>query len=215
MRSSFAVANDVTSLASHPCGASVINISRGIPDALRILSKCKCGDRVFLSGKILIARDAAHARWKQLIDDGKPLPEYTTHYPICYAGPSETPPHCICGSIGPTTGGRMDGYADMLMSRSAALITIAKGQRNAEWLAACKKYGGVYLGLPGGIAALITQTYVKSLEVLDYPDLGMEAVRLMEVENLPVFVLIDSAGKSYYDTIYSPNISSSTARQSA
>jgi fumarate hydratase class I len=179
-------------------GATVLHIdsSRGIAECLRLLQKAKRGDRVVLSGKILVARDAAHARWKRLIDQEQPLPAYTTQYPICYAGPAETPPGRVCGSIGPTTAGRMDSYGELLMSRGAALITIAKGNRSVQWEDACKKYGGYYLGLPGGAAALIAQNYVKSLEVIDYPELGMEAVRLMEVEHLPAFVLLDGAGVS-------------------
>jgi fumarate hydratase class I len=145
-----------------------------------------------------VARDAAHSRWKQLLDGGKQLPDYVTRYPILYAGPSETPPGFSCGSIGPTTAGRMDGYADMLMRRGAALVTLAKGNRAESWRLACKRYGAFYLGVPGGCAALFAEECVEGIAALDYEDLGMEAVRLLTVKNLPAFILIDGNGEDFY-----------------
>ncbi len=178
-----------------------ISTENGIESILDALRNAAPGDRVLLSGKILVARDSAHARWKKLLDEGKPLPEYCTRYPICYAGPARTPDGKVIGSFGPTTAGRMDVYADLLMSRKAALVTLAKGNRSREWTEACKRFGGVYLGTPGGIAALIANEYIISQKVIDYEELGMEAVRLVEVKNLPCFVVTNSKGEDFYENI--------------
>lgn len=170
-------------------------------EVLSELGKAKPGDRIILSGKILVARDAAHARWQKLIDKGENLPEYCTRYPICYAGPARTPEGKIIGSFGPTTAGRMDVYAESLMSRGAALVTLAKGNRSKLWTDSCKKFGAFYLGTPGGIAALIASEYIVSQEILDYEDLGMEAVRLVEVKNLPCFVITNKDGEDFYENL--------------
>lgn len=168
-------------------------------DAARAaLSKYPVGQAFLFSGEILVARDAAHARWKALLESGKPLPDYTLHYPILYAGPAETPKGAIIGSFGPTTANRMDPYADDLMSRGAALITIAKGNRSELWRTACKKYGAFYLGTIGGAAALIAEKHITARKVLDYPDLGMEAVQLISVKDLPVFLITDDKGNDFY-----------------
>ncbi|MBB5225314.1 fumarate hydrolyase [Treponema ruminis] len=178
-----------------------ITSSGDIKSILSSLGNAKPGERILLSGKILVARDAAHARWQKLIDSGKALPEYCTKYPICYAGPARTPEGKVIGSFGPTTAGRMDVYAESLMSRGAALVTLAKGNRSKNWTDSCKKYGAFYLGTPGGIAALIASEYIKSQEILDYEDLGMEAVRLVEVENLPCFVITNKDGEDFYENL--------------
>ncbi|MDY2844344.1 MAG: FumA C-terminus/TtdB family hydratase beta subunit [Treponema sp.] len=178
-----------------------ISTNGGISEVLAELKGAKPGERVILSGKILVARDAAHARWQKLIDSGKNLPEYTKKYPICYAGPARTPENEVIGSFGPTTAGRMDVYADTLMSRGAALVTLAKGNRSRQWTDACKKYGAFYLGTPGGIAALIASEYIESQEIIDYEDLGMEAVRLVEVKNLPCFVITNGNGEDFYENL--------------
>ena len=170
-----------------------------IASVLEQLSEAKPGDQIILSGKILVARDAAHARWQKLLVSGEELPEYTKLYPICYAGPARTPEGKIIGSFGPTTAGRMDVYAESLMSRGAALVTLAKGNRSAQWTGACKKYGAFYLGTPGGIAALIASEYIVSQEIIDYEELGMEAVRLVEVKNLPCFVITAKNGEDFYE----------------
>lgn len=175
-----------------------ITTEEGIKSVLEQLKGARPGERITLSGKILVARDAAHARWQKLLDSGKNLPEYVAKYPICYAGPARTPEGKAIGSFGPTTAGRMDVYAESLMSRGAALVTLAKGNRSKAWTDACKKYGAFYLGTPGGIAALIASEYIVSQEVIDYGDLGMEAVRLVEVKNLPCFVITGSGGEDFY-----------------
>jgi fumarate hydratase class I len=177
----------------------IINTNNGIDICLQQLSQLQTGQRLFISGKILVARDAAHARWKALIDQGYSLPSYTKEYPIWYAGPAETPEGYSTGSIGPTTAGRMDSYSDLLLSQGASLIMIAKGNRSNLCKDACKKYGGFYLGTIGGAAALIASKYIQKVSVLDYPELGMEAVRLIEVDKLPAFLLIDNKGNDFYD----------------
>ncbi len=176
----------------------VISTDGGMKSILSQLDGAKPGERILLSGKILVARDQAHARWQKLIDSGSQLPEYCAKYPICYAGPSQTPEGKVIGSFGPTTAGRMDSYAESLMSRGAALVTLAKGNRSKIWTDSCAKYGAFYLGTPGGIAALIASEYIESQKILDYEDLGMEAVRLVSVKNLPCFVITNSKGEDFY-----------------
>ena len=175
-----------------------VTSSGDIKEVLKSLGEAKPGTRIILSGKILVARDAAHARWQKLIGKGEDLPEYCTKYPICYAGPARTPEGKIIGSFGPTTAGRMDVYAESLMSRGSALVTLAKGNRSKGWTDSCKKYGSFYLGTPGGIASLIASEYIVGQEILDYEDLGMEAVRLVEVKNLPCFVITNKNGEDFY-----------------
>ena len=171
-------------------------------DAARAkLSGYPVGQAFLFSGEILVARDAAHARWKALLESGKPLPDYTLHYPILYAGPAETPKGAVIGSFGPTTANRMDPYADDLMSRGAALITIAKGNRSELWRTACKKYGAFYLGTIGGAAALIAEKHITARKVMDYPNLGMEAVQLISVKDLPVFLITDDKGNDFYASL--------------
>ncbi len=175
-----------------------VDLNEGIRPSLNRLKGLAPGTMVLLSGKILTARDAAHGRWKKLLDSGGELPDYCTMYPICYAGPSGTPPGRVSGSFGPTTAGRMDGYADMLMERGAALVTIAKGNRSEQWRRACRMYGAFYLGTIGGAAAVIADEHILSSRIIDYPELGMEAVRLVEIKDLPAFVLIDNTGADFY-----------------
>ncbi|MDE7392797.1 MAG: fumarate hydratase C-terminal domain-containing protein [Treponemataceae bacterium] len=176
----------------------VITTDGGMPAVLQSLKGTKPGDRLLLNGDLLVARDAAHARWQALLDDGKPLPAYCTRYPICYAGPARTPDGAAIGSFGPTTAGRMDGYADALMSRGAALVTLAKGNRSPQWTHACARYGAFYLGTPGGIAALIASEHITAQRIIDYEDLGMEAVRVVTVRNLPAFVVTTDTGADFY-----------------
>ena len=183
--------------ASHHGEPVAVELS-SIDAARAALSKYPVGQAFLFSGEILVARDAAHARWKALLESSKPLPDYTLHYPILYAGPAETPKGAVIGSFGPTTANRMDPYADDLMSRGAALITIAKGNRSELWRTACKKYGAFYLGTIGGAAALIAEKHITARKVLDYPDLGMEAVQLISVKDLPVFLITDDKGNDFY-----------------
>jgi fumarate hydratase class I len=175
-----------------------IDLDRPMGELCRELSGFKAGDRLLLSGRLLVARDAAHLKWHSLIGEGKDLPAYLFKYPIYYAGPAATPPGRIIGSLGPTTAGRMDGYAEEFMSRGVSLVTVAKGNRSALWRESCRKYGGFYLGTIGGAAALLAGEHVTANELLDYPELGMEAVRLITVKDLPAFIVIDGKGGDLY-----------------
>lgn len=151
------------------------------------LSGFKTGDALLASGKLLVARDAAHLAWRKLLKKGEPLPEYLFKYPVFYAGPAETPPGCVTGSIGPTTSARMDSFAEELLSRGASLVTVGKGRRSALWTDAAFRYGGRYLIAAGGAAALIASRHIVSVEIIDYPELAMEAVRLLAVKDLRLF----------------------------
>jgi fumarate hydratase class I len=175
-----------------------INLDRPMGEICRELSAFKAGDRLLLSGRLLVARDAAHLKWHGLIGEGKDLPSYLFKHPVYYAGPAATPPGRVIGSLGPTTAGRMDGYAEEFMSRGASLVTLAKGNRSALWRESCRKYGGFYLGTVGGAAALLAGEHVTANELIDYPELGMEAVRLITVKDLPAFIVIDDKGGELY-----------------
>jgi fumarate hydratase class I len=155
------------------------------------------GEFVQLWGSVVLARDAAHARLSAMIQEGKPLPEWTTR-PVFYAGPTETPEGEVIGSIGPTTSKRMDSYQEELMSRGAFTISLGKGERTAACRDACARHGGVYLVTTGGAAATAARRYVSSMSVLDWPELGMEAVRLVTLAGLPAMVAVDSQGTDYY-----------------
>lgn len=184
-------------------GAAVVKIDTGIGlEGVRAaLAGLKPGSPVLVSGEVLVARDAAHARWRSLLKGNRELPAYLANHIIMYAGPAETPPGRAIGSFGPTTAGRMDEYADELMSRGAALVTLAKGNRSEAWRSACARYGAVYLGSPGGIAALIAERHITGSRIVDYPELGMEAVRIVTVRDMPAFVLINGRGEDFYANI--------------
>jgi len=176
----------------------VIDTDAGM-DAIRAaLTKCAIGTRVKLSGTLVVARDIVHAKWRDMIDAGQPLPDYIMKYPIYYAGPAKTPEGLPSGSFGPTTAGRMDSYAEMLQSRGASLVTLAKGNRSAAVRDACQKYGGFYLGSIGGAAAQLAATAIKKVETLDFPELGMEAVWKIVVEDFPAFVVVDDKGNDFF-----------------
>ncbi|MCL2318470.1 MAG: fumarate hydratase C-terminal domain-containing protein [Treponema sp.] len=175
-----------------------ISLEKPVEEICRELSPLPVGTRILLSGKLLVARDAAHLKWHTLLAEGKPLPEYLFKYPVYYAGPSAAPPGRIIGSLGPTTAGRMDSYGEELMSRGASRITLAKGDRSEGWKKAAQKYGGFYLGTLGGGAALLAEENVTASELVDYPELGMEAVRLITVRDLPAFIIVDPKGNSFY-----------------
>ncbi len=178
--------------------AAAIDLDRPIGEVCRLLSHYRPGALVLLSGTMIVARDAAHARFNALLQEGRPLPEYLLRHPIYYAGPAETPPGHVIGSFGPTTAQRMDGYLAEFMARGASLITLAKGNRSATVTEACRAHGGFYLGTIGGAAALLAKENILASEVLDYPDLGMEAVRRIRVKNLPAFVIVDDKGNNLY-----------------
>ncbi len=170
-------------------------------DILAILSKYPVSTRLSLNGTIVVGRDIAHAKLKELIDAGKPLPQYVKDHPIYYAGPAKTPKGMPSGSFGPTTAGRMDSYVDLFQENGGSLIMIAKGNRTQQVTDACKKYGGFYLGSIGGPAAILAQQNIKKVECLEWPELGMEAIWKIEVENFPAFILVDDKGNDFFKQI--------------
>ena len=175
-----------------------IDLGKPMKEILAQLSKYPAKTRVSLTGTLVVARDLAHAKIKELIDSGKPMPQYLKDHAVYYAGPAKTPTGLASGSFGPTTAGRMDSYVEQFQSLGGSLIMLAKGNRSSAVSAACKKFGGFYLGSIGGPAARLAQDCIKKVEVLDYEELGMEAVWKIEVENFPAFIIIDDKGNDFY-----------------
>ena len=175
-----------------------IDLDQPMENILASLGKYKAGALVFLNGTLIVARDMAHERFLQALRAGRCLPDYLKKHPVFYAGPSETPPGKVIGSLGPTTAQRMDSYAPELMAHGAALVMLAKGNRSPAVAEACRRFGGCYLGVIGGAAALIAQEHVGAAEVIDFAELGMEAVRRIKVKNLPAFMIFDSTGHSAF-----------------
>ncbi len=182
-------------------GAVNINLNKPMKEILAELSKHPVGTRLALNGTIIVGRDIAHAKLKERLDKGESLPQYVKDHPIYYAGPAKTPTGMASGSFGPTTAGRMDSYVDLFQSQGGSMIMIAKGNRGQVVADACKKYGGFYLGSIGGPAAILAQENIKKVELLEYPELGMEAIYKIEVENFPAFILIDDKGNDFYKQI--------------
>ena len=175
-----------------------IDLNQPMAEVLAELGRHPVSTPLLLSGTIVVGRDIAHAKFKELLDAGKPLPEYLKKHPIYYAGPAKTPPGKPSGSFGPTTAGRMDSYVDLLQSHGGSLIMIAKGNRSQQVTDACRKHGGFYLGSIGGPAAILAEENIKKVECIDYPELGMEAVWKIEVENFPAFILVDDKGNDFF-----------------
>lgn len=178
-----------------------IDLNRPMKEILAELSKHPVGTRLSLNGTIIVGRDIAHAKLKERLDKGEALPQYIKDYPIYYAGPAKTPTGMVSGSFGPTTAGRMDSYVDLFQSLGGSMVMIAKGNRSQVVTDACKKYGGFYLGSIGGPAAIIAQENIKKVELLEYPELGMEAIYKIEVDSFPAFILIDDKGNDFYQQI--------------
>jgi fumarate hydratase class I len=176
-----------------------INLDRPISEVLAELTKFPVKTRLSITGTLIVARDMAHARIKQLLDEGKPMPEYFKNHPIYYAGPAKTPEGMASGSFGPTTAGRMDTYVDLFQSLGGSLIMLAKGNRNRGVIDACKKHGGFFLGSIGGPAAILASEHIKSVEIVDFAELGMEAIRKIRVENMPAFIITDNKGNDFFD----------------
>ena len=175
-----------------------IDLDKGI-DAVRAeLSKYPVSTRVNLKGTIIVARDIAHAKLKARLDAGEGMPDYFKNHPIVYAGPAKTPEGYPCGSMGPTTANRMDPYVDEFQANGASLVMIAKGNRGDCVTEACKKHGGFYLGTIGGVAAVLSQSSIKSIECVEYPELGMEAIWKITVEDFPAFILVDDKGNDFF-----------------
>lgn len=178
-----------------------IDLDKGIDAAREQLSKYPVSTRVNLKGTIIVARDIAHAKLKARLDAGEGMPQYFKDYPILYAGPAKTPEGYPCGSMGPTTANRMDPYVDEFQEHGASLVMIAKGNRTQAVTDACQKHGGFYLGTIGGVAAVLSQDSIKSIECVEYPELGMEAIWKITVENFPAFILVDDKGNDFFKTI--------------
>ncbi len=175
-----------------------IDLNRPMKEVCTELSKHPVSTPLLLNGTLVVGRDIAHAKFKELIDSGKGVPQYLKDHPIYYAGPAKTPKGKPSGSFGPTTAGRMDSYVDLLQSQGGSMIMIAKGNRSQQVTDACKKYGGFYLGSIGGPAALLAEENIKKVECIDFPELGMEAVWKIEVENFPAFILVDDKGNDFF-----------------
>ena len=178
-----------------------VDLNRPMREILAQLTKYPVTTQLSLTGTMIVARDIAHAKLKERLDRGQELPQYLRDHPIYYAGPAKTPEGMPSGSFGPTTAGRMDSYVGLFQSQGAALITLAKGNRSQQVTDACKKFGGFYLGSIGGPAAILAKENIKKVEVLEYPELGMEAVWKIEVEDFPAFILVDDKGNDFFKQI--------------
>ena len=175
-----------------------IDLDRPMDEVIKELSKYPIKTRLNLRGTLIVARDIAHAQIKQMLDEGKPMPEYLKKHPVYYAGPAKTPKGMASGSFGPTTAGRMDSYVDQFQSLGGSLIMLAKGNRSQAVTDACKKHGGFYLGSIGGPAAILAKDSIKSVELVDFEELGMEAVRKITIENFPAFIIVDDKGNDFF-----------------
>ena len=175
-----------------------INLDLGMEETLKTLKKYPVTTALALTGTIIVARDSAHAKLKDILDQTGELPDYFKQYPVYYAGPAKTPQGMPSGSFGPTTAGRMDGYVDLFQSHGGSMVMLAKGNRSQAVTDACKKHGGFYLGSAGGPAALLAQDHIRSQEVVAFPELGMEAVWKITVENFPAFILVDDKGNDFF-----------------
>ena len=175
-----------------------IDLSKGMKDTLAQLRRYPVSSRLSLNGTLVVARDIAHAKLKERLDAGGGLPQYLKDYPVYYAGPAKKPDGLPSGSFGPTTAGRMDPYVDLFQRHGGSLVMLAKGNRSKQVADACARHGGFYLGSIGGPAARLAEHSIKKVEVLEFPELGMEAVWRIEVENFPAFVVTDHEGKDFY-----------------
>ena len=178
-----------------------IDLNRPMAEVLAVLDKYPVATRLSLSGTIVVGRDIAHAKLKERLDRGDGLPQYLKDHPIYYAGPAKTPPGMASGSFGPTTAGRMDSYVDLFQSHGGSMVMIAKGNRSRQVTDACRRHGGFYLGSIGGPAAVLALESIRRVECLEYPELGMEAIWRIEVENFPAFILVDNKGNDFFEQI--------------
>lgn len=178
-----------------------IDLNRPMDEIRAELSKYPVSTRLSLNGTIIVGRDIAHAKIKERLDKGEPMPQYLKDHPIYYAGPAKTPAGLPSGSFGPTTAGRMDSYVDQFQAAGGSMVMIAKGNRSQQVTDACHKHGGFYLGSIGGPAAILAKNSIKKVELLEYPELGMEAVWKIEVEDFPAFILVDDKGNDFFTQI--------------
>ena len=178
-----------------------IDLTRPMAEIRAELSRYPIRTRVSLSGPMVVARDIAHAKLKERLDRGEGLPEYLADMCVYYAGPAKTPPGYASGSFGPTTAGRMDSYVEEFQAAGASYVMLAKGNRSKAVTDACRKHGGFYLGSIGGPAAKLAQDCIRKVEVLEYPELGMEAVWRIEVEDFPAFIVVDDKGNDFFEAV--------------
>ncbi|MEM8795436.1 MAG: fumarate hydratase [Pseudomonadota bacterium] len=175
-----------------------VDLNQPMPAILAELTKHPVKTRLSLTGTIIVARDAAHAKLRERVENGEDLPDYFKNHPIYYAGPAKTPEGYASGSFGPTTAGRMDSFVDQFQSLGGSMVMLAKGNRSKQVREACQKYGGFYLGSIGGPAARLAQDCIKKVEVVEYEELGMEAIWRIDVENFPAFIIIDDKGNDFF-----------------
>jgi fumarate hydratase class I len=175
-----------------------IDLNRPMKEILAQLTRYPIKTRVSLTGTLIVARDIAHAKIKERLDSGAGMPQYLKDHPVYYAGPAKTPAGFASGSFGPTTAGRMDSYVDEFQKAGGSMVMLAKGNRSPAVREACKKYGGFYLGSTGGPAARLAQDCIRKVEVLEYPELGMEAVWKIQVEDFPAFIVVDDKGNDFF-----------------
>jgi fumarate hydratase class I len=180
-----------------------IDLNRPMDEIRETVSKYPVATPLMLSGKIVVARDIAHARLKERLDRGEGLPQYLRDHIVYYAGPAKTPRGYASGSFGPTTAGRMDPYVPLFQKHGASLVMLAKGNRSGEVRDACKKYGGFYLGSIGGPAARLGKECITDVEILEYPELGMEAIFIITVKDFPAFIIMDDKGNDFFENILS------------
>jgi fumarate hydratase class I len=178
-----------------------VDLDLGMEETLKTLDKYPVTTALSLSGTIIVARDSAHAKLREILETEGELPDYFKRYPVYYAGPAKTPAGMASGSFGPTTAGRMDGYVDLFQSHGGSMVMLAKGNRSKAVTEACRKHGGFYLGSAGGPAALLAQDHIRSQEVVAFPELGMEAVWKITVENFPAFILVDNKGNDFFTSL--------------
>jgi fumarate hydratase class I len=185
----------------HLEAAIEIDLDRPMIEVLAELSKYPIKTRLKLNGTLIVARDMAHAKIKEMIDAGEKMPEYFKNHPVYYAGPAKTPEGMPSGSFGPTTAGRMDTYVNQFQSLGGSMIMLAKGNRSKDVTNACNKYGGFYLGSIGGPAAILAKENITSVEVIDFPEMGMEAIRKITIKNFPAFIITDDKGNDFFENI--------------
>jgi fumarate hydratase class I len=181
-----------------------IDLAKPMSEIRQTLSRHPIKTRLSLTGTLIVARDIAHAKLKERLDSGQGLPQYFKDHPVYYAGPAKTPSNFASGAFGPTTAGRMDSYVDLFQAHGGSFVMVAKGNRSKAVTEACKKHGGFYLGSIGGSAARLAKDCIKKVEMLEYPELGMEAVWRIEVENFPAFIIVDDKGNDFFDTSLAP-----------
>jgi len=182
-------------------GAVKVDLNKPMKEITAELSKHPVKTQLSLTGTLIVARDIAHAKLKERLDSGEGLPQYFKDHPVYYAGPAKTPEGLPSGSFGPTTAGRMDSYVDLFQANGGSMVMIAKGNRSQQVTDACKKYGGFYLGSIGGPAAILAQDNIKKVELLEYPELGMEAIYKIDVVDFPAFILVDDKGNDFFQQL--------------